>query len=476
MELKGRVLVYSIVGCPHCIRAKNYLEQLGLPYTDVSLDKYPQIREEVRTRTGKNTVPQIFFNAVHVGGNEELQKLSEEELQELIAEVREKDPPPDAPVPPDPLTAEEEEAAVGFHCEPDEYAMLVQELKQSGLIKDRKYNLRTYRNCFVGREFVDWLVKEKGLERAEAVEMGQKLVTRGFGHHVTDDHKFKDEVLFYRLLEDDSESALNAGVTAECQPRPAGELSEVIRKLILKIYSKHLSKDGKKVDYKGIGESPDFAEYVTLTAQLQRVNVTDLSREEKLAFFINIYNALVIHAYVKVGPPTNLWQRYKFFNVVSYIVGGHIYSLQDMENGVLRGNRKGIGQLFRPFGKDDPRLPVALENPEPLIHFALVCGAKSCPPIKTYSAQEVDKQLKIAAEGFLEGDDGIRVDMSRKEVSLSKIFKWYKVDFGSHNDEVLQWVYDHMSAGQKKSQVSELLVGKKYKLSHMSYDWGVNSK
>ena len=45
------------------------------------------------------------------------------------------------------------------------------------------------------------------------------------------------------------------------------------------------------------------------------------------------------------------------------------------------------GMFSRPFSKSDPRLKVALEKAEPLIHFALVCGAKSCPPIKTYSAQ-----------------------------------------------------------------------------------------
>lgn len=45
------------------------------------------------------------------------------------------------------------------------------------------------------------------------------------------------------------------------------------------------------------------------------------------------------------------------------------------------------GQLFRPFGKSDPRLNVALGTHEALIHFALVCGAKSCPPIKTYSVK-----------------------------------------------------------------------------------------
>ena len=75
MELKGRVLVYSILGCPHCMRAKSSLQQLGIPYIDVSLDKYPHARQELQSYTSKRTVPQIFFNAKHIGGNEELQEL-----------------------------------------------------------------------------------------------------------------------------------------------------------------------------------------------------------------------------------------------------------------------------------------------------------------------------------------------------------------------------------------------------------------
>ena len=136
-----------------------------------------------------------------------------------------------------------------------------------------------------------------------------------------------------------------------------------------------------------MGRNPKFASYVKATAQLQRVDVNSLSREEKIAFFINIYNALVIHANVARGPPTNIWQRYKFFNYTSYIIGGYLYCLQDIENGVLRANRRGIAQFRRPFGSKDPRRKIALNRHEPRIHFALVCGAKSCPPIKTYSAQ-----------------------------------------------------------------------------------------
>lgn len=67
----------------------------------------------------------------------------------------------------------------------------------------------------------------------------------------------------------------------------------------------------QKVNYKGISTSSEFDVYKTKTKELQRVQVTTASREEKLAFFINIYNALVIHANVVLGPPKGLWQRYK---------------------------------------------------------------------------------------------------------------------------------------------------------------------
>ena len=60
-----------------------------------------------------------------------------------------------------------------------------------------------------------------------------------------------------------------------------------------------------------MGDSAEFKAYIKHTAELQRVKLDGLSREETLAFFINIYNALVIHATVLRGPPANLWERYK---------------------------------------------------------------------------------------------------------------------------------------------------------------------
>ena len=65
------------------------------------------------------------------------------------------------------------------------------------------------------------------------------------------------------------------------------------------------------VDYKAMSLSPVFERYCDLAVQLQRVELLSLSREEKLAFFINTYNALVIHGHLRIGAPTNMWQRYR---------------------------------------------------------------------------------------------------------------------------------------------------------------------
>lgn len=71
------------------------------------------------------------------------------------------------------------------------------------IITDRRFRLTVYPNCFVGSEAVTWMVKTQKATREAAVRLGQLLVERGVFHHVTDEHSFKDENLFYRFYEDE---------------------------------------------------------------------------------------------------------------------------------------------------------------------------------------------------------------------------------------------------------------------------------
>ncbi|XP_056291469.1 uncharacterized protein zgc:152951 isoform X1 [Pseudoliparis swirei] len=478
----GRVTVYSIQACPHCVQAKATLGRLGVPVCDVDLGRHPELRARVKELTGRSSVPQIFFNNIHVGGNDDLQKMVPEELQRLVNLVKEEPLPADAPPLPEESQAEDMagETDGEFMCEKDELADLVEDLKLGNVIGTQRRGLTLYKKSFSCDQLVDWLQREKGMARADACSTGQALLqkkymvsVRGCGQQDGCFGEGKDAL--YRLLQDDPHSALNAGQTAACSPIEAAELSLLVRELILKMFSEHLSADGKSVDYKAMAVDPSFERYCELAIQLQRVELLSLSREEKLAFFINIYNALVIHGYLRLGAPTNMWQRYRFFNYVSYLIGGEVFTLQDIENGVLRGNRKGVAQLLRPFSKTDPRLQVALPDAEPLIHFALNCGAKGCPPIKTYTPQDIDGQLRTAAEAFLENDDACLVDSGKREVRLSQIFKWYKADFGGTDEKLLTWVVEHMGDSPKKTSLQGVLSAGKTKVSFLPYDWSTNS-
>ena len=77
--------------------------------------------------------------------------------------------------------------------------------------------------------------------------MCRELVERNFGHGVEKGKhtEFKDDSSIYRLLEDDESTALNSGMSSVCEPRPAPEIAEELRRLILKLYGQFLSKDGK---------------------------------------------------------------------------------------------------------------------------------------------------------------------------------------------------------------------------------------
>jgi hypothetical protein len=91
--------------------------------------------------------------------------------------------------------------------------------------------------------------------------------------------------------------------------RSPSQVSESLRQIILRLYDKHLASDGKALNYKALKQDPVFKTYVNSTAELQKVDVVSLNREERMAFFINIYNAVVVHALAVFGPASNLKQR-----------------------------------------------------------------------------------------------------------------------------------------------------------------------
>ena len=89
-------------------------------------------------------------------------------------------------------------------------------------------------------------------------------------------------------------------------------MSEGLRQLILRLYDNYLTADGKALNYEALRADPLFSTYANATSELQKVDIALLNQEERMAFFINIYNAVVVHALAVFGPASNLQQRWGF--------------------------------------------------------------------------------------------------------------------------------------------------------------------
>lgn len=147
------------------------------------------------------------------------------------------------------------------------------------------------------------------------------------------------------------------------------------------------------------------------------------------AFWINIYNALVIHAALALGVHRRVTEVPSFFAKAAYRVAHHLFSLDDIEHGVLRANRNHPARPWPRFLPGDPRRPLVIFPIDRRIHFALNCGARSCPPIRHYTAAGIDQELELAARSFC-SRGGVRIDDDTKKVVLSRLFLWYSRDFG----------------------------------------------
>ena len=116
------------------------------------------------------------------------------------------------------------------------------------------------------------------------------------------------------------------------------------------------------------------------------------------------------------------------FRRCAYRVGGLNYPLDAIEHGLLRGNARPPYSLRRALGRGDPRLAAAPSAPDPRIHFALNCGARSCPAPRTYEPARVAGQLEEATRIYLEAE--CEIDRAGGAVVLPGLMKLYRADFG----------------------------------------------
>lgn len=248
----------------------------------------------------------------------------------------------------------------------------------------------------------------------------------------------------------------------------AGHLQVKVKALI----GRFMVDDGRRINYREMKQSAEYQELVKLTRNLRLVIPERLTREEKLAFFLNVYNLMTVHAIVEGGAPNSTVERIAMNTLAKYRIGAHKFSLYEIENGVLRANRASPFDPIvkkRPFRHGDPREGCVVEPMDERIHFALNCGARSCPPIKFFTSSNVEDALRGATAAFLETPDCAVVDSDG--IRLSEVFKWYADDF---KPSPTQWILAQSGLAATTTDKLRRALDRGAATGWLSYDWTTN--
>lgn len=213
------------------------------------------------------------------------------------------------------------------------------------------------------------------------------------------------------------------------------------------------------VDYDVFAADPAFGGYLRMLAA---TDPAPLPRSEQLAFWINAYNAYTIQLIIAKGERESIRNINRALGFLKFKgpwseafarVGGRTYTLDDIEHRIIR-------PTFR----------------EPRIHFALVCAALGCPPLRSeaYTGARLDAQLDDQAVIFLtKSPSKNRVELATRTVYRSPVFSFsdYMKDFGGSEVAVGRFIARYYPAGPERA----LLESGKFTVVKTVYDWSLNS-
>ncbi|CAF1949822.1 unnamed protein product [Rotaria magnacalcarata] len=257
----------------------------------------------------------------------------------------------------------------------------------------------------------------------------------------------------------------------------AVQISIELQKKMLNLKARFIDASGRLVNYRRLRASNVYSDLCEMVNRLTTISLENVTENERKTFFINLYNILTIHGIASVNDlPKSVLDLNQFWKTTSYKVGSYFYSIDDIQHGVLRGNKPHSNCTQRHLTFNDPRIKYAMRRCDPRIHFALNCGARSCPQIAIYSSTNLEKALNMATTSFCNAE--VDILLENAEVRLSKLFLWYKNDFGRSETEVLRWIAKYIDE-PKQSLLKTLLdrQGSKdgLRISYKMYDWMVNN-
>lgn len=181
---------------------------------------------------------------------------------------------------------------------------------------------------------------------------------------------------------------------------------------------------------------------------LESANLAPLSGNEKVAFYLNAYNAHCVSGVLSHGEIGSVNEVPEFFKNTEFVLAGKEQSLESLETEI------------RKMG-------------EPRIHFALVRASKSSPKLasRAYTGESLNERLDEQALAFFLDPSKNRLDREKGIFHMSRVLKWYKDDFAHESDSVLAFIRPYLSA-EDRAYLDE--NPKKVKVEYLEFDWSLN--
>ncbi|XP_057981128.1 uncharacterized protein LOC131166541 isoform X2 [Malania oleifera] len=176
-----------------------------------------------------------------------------------------------------------------------------------------------------------------------------------------------------------------------------------------------------------------------LLEKLASVNLEGLSHQQKLAFWINIYNSCMMNAILEHGIPETPELVVTLMQKATIKVGGYLLNAITIEHFILRLPYHMKYTCSKATKNDEMKVRsmFGLEWSEPLVTFALSCGSWSSPAVRVYTASQVENELEAAKRDYLHAAVGIS---STKKLIIPKLLDWYLPDFAKDLESLLDWV------------------------------------
>jgi hypothetical protein len=231
----------------------------------------------------------------------------------------------------------------------------------------------------------------------------------------------------------------------------------------------------KALDPRNDSDDDILISFLDSAAKLKDANVYELSQNERLVFFLNIYHCMVMHAYLVLGPPESSFQWISYFNSIAYQCSDDIFSLAELEHCIIRSNMSSPRQFLSRFVIPNSKYDLSLSANDCRLNFALNCGSMSNPAcVPVFKVTKLDRQLDDVSRLYLSAAVKVKKRSSREvEVFLPRVCLWYSDDFGSSNEDALNRVMPWLN-GDVQDFISSFMKSDnkgKCSVKYLAYDF-----